>query len=832
MTRTLHTTPGRLITLVVFALLATTTAMLLVSNIAQAAHEGLHVDSDPEVCSDTPVDDAPFCSIQAAVNAAEENDTIEIGAGTFALTSTLNLDKAVTIRGAGQGVTTIDARGVSGYGVLWTASNATVEDLTVLGPATGGSSRYGFKIQPTGGAFDNAISGNTIRNVSVSGSGGSEIDLNGVDDVLIENVTVNGADTSGVGIGIADSHGVTLDNVTTLGNNWGGVGIYTDGCCFEGRGTDNVTITGGTFSEPNEMYVEVKNAIEMGILSAPGFTHTVVNPDHRPAGETFTFYQTSEAGAVALGAGLPSATSSVANEVATGNFIVGAGMSIQTAIDAAAEGGTVEVGAGTFTENVVIDKSGLTLQGAGSGATTIDPAGGHAIAISGHVAGPFEDVTVSGLTLAPATGIGFIALSGTAVPAPATRDLTLSDIVVDGASNAIVLNAVEGVTMTDVHLSNIDSTAGALEMTGVSGLSMVDGTFSDNTIAVRLQDVNDIGLSPEDAAIQYGVNGSVSISAAFTGNTEAIVNGDSAVTILAENNWWGTADGAAGLTTGDVDADPWCTNPGCTTFSDDAAPPPVDEVEPDPTPEPTPASTPVVEPGDVAVEVENNVEVEVTEDAPAEAETQSSTGSTAKVAAPAGALPAGAKLTVGSITNQEELVTQAPPPPAAEVALAFVIQAQDSTGAALTEGFAEPIALEFNVPAASIPEGSSTEELVLVFWNGEEWIEVAGTVTVNADGSVTINASVDHFTIFAVMSQPGRGTFGPAPAATGVSVTMWRGGGMDRLTAALLGSDSVWVTVDGAFVGYVPGAPEMVNAAFLARFPNGLQAGTPVVVTR
>jgi hypothetical protein len=50
-----------------------------------------------------------------------------------------------------------------------------------------------------------------------------------------------------------------------------------------------------------------------------------------------------------------------------------AGQSIQAAIDGAATGATVCVGPGTYRENLLIAKDGITLKGAGPGATVLQP---------------------------------------------------------------------------------------------------------------------------------------------------------------------------------------------------------------------------------------------------------------------------------------------------------------------------------------------------------------------------------------------------------------------------------------------------------------------------
>lgn len=72
------------------------------------------------------------------------------------------------------------------------------------------------------------------------------------------------------------------------------------------------------------------------------------------------------------------------------------------------------------------------------------------------------------------------------------------------------------------------------------------------------------------------------------------------------------------------------------------------------------------------------------------------------------------------------------------------------------------------------------------------------------------------------------GRFTPEPAASGVTIASWSGGPASALPAAR----SYWVTVDGAYVAYVPAAPAFVNARFLAEFGQTIPAGTLMVVVR
>src|SRR5690606_13672989 len=58
-------------------------------------------------------------------------------------------------------------------------------------------------------------------------------------------------------------------------------------------------------------------------------------------------------------------------------------------------------------------------------------------------------------------------------------------------------------------------------------------------------------------------------------------------------------------------------------------------------------------------------------------------------------------------------------------------------------------------------------------------------------------------------------TWNPAPANPGITITQWGGGNVDEFPLVL--ATSYWTTVDGELVGYIPGAPEWVNSAFLAQ---------------
>jgi len=76
----------------------------------------------------------------------------------------------------------------------------------------------------------------------------------------------------------------------------------------------------------------------------------------------------------------------------------------------------------------------------------------------------------------------------------------------------------------------------------------------------------------------------------------------------------------------------------------------------------------------------------------------------------------------------------------------------------------------------------------------------------------------------AAAAEPGA-IAGELPAAGGIAAVTWGGGSVDALASAAAAGGcalrSVWVFVDGAAVGDVIGAPDFVNAGFLAVYPGG-----------
>ncbi|MDB5432933.1 MAG: type secretion C-terminal target domain, partial [Caulobacter sp.] len=337
-----------------------------------------------------------YTDLRAAMATALDGYTIRLSNGTFALGTTfLNVNHSVSIIGASEGGSIIDASAIDGYGIFVTADGVNLSTFSVKGPAAGpASGNYGIKVQPNTGVASDRLLDFSMDHVTVTGSLSSEIDLNGVIGAHLSHVTANGNGTGGVGIGISDSKDVTLDNITTTGNTWGSVGLYPTNNVYNQQ-VDGIHFTGVyNHNEAIGIYAEDASAtLNLGSVDfPPSFPNgganawTVTNSVYAGAASGhFSYFFASESEAVAFGVGLQSIGPNTASVVhgPDGQLYVGAGMSLQAAIDAAHDGDVIHLEAGTYAGAVNVNKA-VTIEGANHG---VDGAGvrGAESVISGAV---------------------------------------------------------------------------------------------------------------------------------------------------------------------------------------------------------------------------------------------------------------------------------------------------------------------------------------------------------------------------------------------------------------------------------------------------------------
>ena len=184
-------------------------------------------------------------TIQAAINAATAGDNIDICAGTY--NETLTVDKRLTLDGAG--ATTIINTTVAGTKAMLvtaTGANATdrlvIKDMAFTGPGnTGGSDAISFEPAVAGGYV-------TVQNVTSSGHGvGVHFRSGSMTDAKVLNSTLNG---NGFGVRVASAvtnmDGMLIDGCTMNNNNSSAISVNPSGTLTNIN--TNYTISNSTFA--------------------------------------------------------------------------------------------------------------------------------------------------------------------------------------------------------------------------------------------------------------------------------------------------------------------------------------------------------------------------------------------------------------------------------------------------------------------------------------------------------------------------------------------------------------------------------------------------------
>ena len=123
---------------------------------------------------------SPYLTIQKAINSATSGDTINVAAGTYL--ENLNITKPLTL--VGSGISTVIQVSTTSpvYGVYVKTNDVTLKDFKVIGSNNVASGFYAFKIEGSNNLW--------MENVEVIQSGRTGVDLNGMTNSTLKNITV------------------------------------------------------------------------------------------------------------------------------------------------------------------------------------------------------------------------------------------------------------------------------------------------------------------------------------------------------------------------------------------------------------------------------------------------------------------------------------------------------------------------------------------------------------------------------------------------------------------------------------------------------------------
>jgi hypothetical protein len=425
-----------------------------------------------------------FTSIQDAINAAAAGDTVHVAEGTFTEDVVVNQDISLVADGA-RANTTI--QGVSsGYtgAVRIAASGATLggpsSGFTITSPGVAG-------VYVVGGVTNATVQGNLIQ---ASSGHNALLAEGGVHNLTIDANTLTGAASQLIYINGQTSVSIASTNVDITNNVFSGSAPTGPLLGLESTGGD---ITGNQFIGSTS-YTGVElwgggNNISGNTFGVSGGGSQVLDPLAQYNMGTILGANTFSTGAVTV--------------EHSGNLLPQIWSAIGPAIGAAAAGDTVHVGAGTYVEDVLVNKNDLKLLGEGPLVSIISgPIGGDGATV--RVTG--SNVEVAGFTITREgnnttdwnnAGLNY---AGVAVQGQATTGLSLHDNLITGNRSGIDINNSNGHTIRNNVITN--NHTGMIFRNQTDNLTLTENAITDNrTVGVLFLDASSGSNSPVQTAL-------------------------------------------------------------------------------------------------------------------------------------------------------------------------------------------------------------------------------------------------------------------------------------------------------------------------------------------
>ncbi|WP_232686823.1 beta strand repeat-containing protein [Halobacterium zhouii] len=457
-TDTRRTSGGRA---VLAGVLVALVALAALTAPAAAGYDGenatIHVDDDWADKEDGNKTSAGYvigtnatATIQAAIDNASNGDTVLVHDGTY--TESIVIQQDITVKAADDGEATIRY-----------APDSSTGQPTV-------------KIADDGDFGGPTLNGFIVERIAADdrGSGGGTPFAQGV-RVSTPNATVTDNKVTGVGFDHAsnagimviddesgDASGETVTNVRVIDNNVSGFEGALSAAAAYGGSVEDTLFDGNTLSG---------NDVRGLVLGEPNGTVSNVTLDNADYigtadGANGEVRFKSQSAALDWGADTQGATLTSG----AGDYLVGDGMSIQTAIDAASAGDTITVENGTYAGFMV--KTDVTVTEADGADAVVDADEG--VTNDGVVAfrdtgGDADNATIAGLTVDASGQSDYT--TGISVSAD---NVTISGVTIQG----------------DANVTGIQTQTG-YDGSGTNGVLVTESTVTGANVGISLQSGND-----------------------------------------------------------------------------------------------------------------------------------------------------------------------------------------------------------------------------------------------------------------------------------------------------------------------------------------------------
>lgn len=490
--------------------------------------------------------DNPYPTIDAAMAAAVDGDNIMIS-GTVVTTTSVNVNKAVTISGVNTG--RIETSGSNNIFTI-TSPNVTVTGLQIAKTdKTTVSGLIGIQ------ANDVTISNNTFTGQFVIGDG----------DVVrgLEISTVTGFSITGNSFSNLRQPAYINDNATgTVSNN-----SVTGTKGWVVVANSNVTFTGNTFSG---------NVVDIAFIPGTPNNYTDVNAISAANNNAVVENQ-------AFATPMLNHAYVDANATTTGNGLKGSPYkTISEAFARVVDGGTITVAAGSYSENLSVTKP-VSIEGPNMSVSGMGSRGAEAV-ITGSVFINASSTSFKGFTVTNPSYSG-VTIKGVHVYGDSSTltNITVSNNIITaihngntkGAYGIMVQGVVDGVTVDGNKIDSIVSSGWArgIEVTPTGGSTTVPQhvTITNNSI----MGISSATGDEYDFSSDWSDTNSVVADASQITFQRNILSGfsvknlDTAHALNVTQNYWGSTTPESFATTtatGTISYNPWYMDAGLTTL--------------------------------------------------------------------------------------------------------------------------------------------------------------------------------------------------------------------------------------------------------------------------